>query len=129
LRDALLGADALYFPDPQSATAGIHFCKVLTQLGIRETLAERMKTFPNGAAAMRAMGEAAGHPIGCTQSTEIIATPGVRLVAPLPHGFDLETMYTAAVNINAANPEGAIAFVRQLGGTAARDARAAAGFR
>src|SRR5881394_1187017 len=34
LRSALLAADAIYFPDPKLATAGIHFAKVLDALGI-----------------------------------------------------------------------------------------------
>jgi molybdate transport system substrate-binding protein len=95
LRSTLSGADAIYFPDPVKSTAGIHFAGVLERLGLSEALAERIKTFPNGATAMRAMARASGRPIGCTQATEILATPGVRLVAPLPQGFALETTYTA----------------------------------
>src|SRR5512134_3114535 len=34
LRTALRGADRIFFPDPQRATAGIHFARVLEQLGI-----------------------------------------------------------------------------------------------
>ena len=129
LRAALLAASAIYFPDPAKATAGIHFAKVLDRLGIRDKAASRVRTFPNGATAMRAMAEdAAGHPIGCTQATEILATRGVRLVAPLPRGLDLATVYTAAVPSGAAQPEAARDFVAALTGDAARGDRAAAGF-
>ncbi len=55
LRAALLGADAIYFPDPKLATAGIHFAKVLDRLGIASEAAGRLKTFPNGATAMAAL--------------------------------------------------------------------------
>ena len=129
LRAALLAADAIYFPDPAKATAGIHFAKVLRQLGIDAATAGRLKTFPNGATAMRAMAQDGGHPIGCTQATEILATPGIALVAPLPPGFDLETVYTAAVSRAAADPEGAARFVGLLTGAAGREARRQAGFR
>ena len=98
LRSALTAASEIYFPDPAKATAGIHFAKVLDALGIREQVAARVRTFPDGATAMRAMAGAAGHPIGCTQATEIRATEGVRLAAALPRGHHLETVYTAAVN-------------------------------
>jgi molybdate transport system substrate-binding protein len=128
LRAALLAADAIYFPDPAKATAGIHFAKVLEQLGLSAEVATRLKTYPNGAAAMRAMAEAQGRPIGCTQATEILATPGVRLVAPLPQGFDLATVYTAVVNTRAVNPDGARRFVASIADDASRDARKAAGF-
>ena len=128
LRAALLAADAIYFPDPAKATAGIHFAKVLDLLGIRPTIEARVRTFPNGASAMRTMAESRGHPIGCTQATEILATQGVHLVAPLPLGFELETTYTAAVNAKAADPLRARAFVNALGGASSRELRATAGF-
>lgn len=128
LRNALLNADAIYFPDPAKATAGIHFAKVIDQLGIRDRVAERLRTFPNGATAMRAMAEAGGKPIGCTQSTEILATPGVRLIAPLPAGLDLDTVYTAAVHAKAVNAQGAEAFVQDLTVEATRALRRRSGF-
>ena len=128
LRAALLAADAVYFPDPAKATAGIHFAKVLDLLGIRDAVAARAKTFPNGTTAMKAMGDAGGHPIGCTQATEILVVPTVRLVAPLPNGFDLATVYTAAVNANAPNRAQAEAFVQKLVGPDSKKTRLAAGF-
>ena len=128
LRAAILGADEIYFPDPLKATAGIHFTKVLAMLGISADVAARIRTFPNGATAMRAMAESRGRPIGCTQATEILATPGVRLVAPLPAGFELETVYSAAANAKAIDPARARAFVSALGGPSSRDLRAKTGF-
>ena len=46
----------------------------------------------------------ARRPIGCTQETEIRGTPGLALVAPLPPGCDLVTVYTAAVTTTAQEP-------------------------
>jgi molybdate transport system substrate-binding protein len=129
LRKALLGADALYFPDPSRATAGIHFAKVLDLLGIRGEVESRVKTFPSGASAMAAMAKASGSPIGCTQATEILATPGAKLVAPLPRGYDLETVYTASVNARGGQCQAAAAFVSRLTGIGAGAARTASGFR
>ena len=128
LRAALLAADAIYFPDPAKATAGIHFAKVLDLLGIGNAVAARVKNFPDGTTAMKAMGEAGGHPIGCTQATEILAVPSVRLVAPLPIGFDLATVYTAAVSAHAPHRAEAEAFVRTLVAAESRGKRRAAGF-
>ena len=129
LKKALLDADAIYIPDPARSTAGIHFANVLGQLRIHRDVSARLKTFPNGMAAMSAMAEAKGKPIGCTQTTEIFATPGVRLVSPLPKGFDLETVYTAAVNTNAARHDAAADFAARLGAEENRKARIEAGFR
>src|SRR4029078_3732025 len=128
LRAALLGADALYFPDPAKATAGIHFAKVLDQLGIREQVEDRIRISRNGATSMREMSRAGGNPIGCTQATEILATPGVRLVSPLPRGFELETLYAAAVSARATGVTLARAFVTALGASASRALRERAGF-
>jgi molybdate transport system substrate-binding protein len=98
LRAAFLEADAIFVPDTKASTAGIHVAKVLGQLGIGNTVAARLRIFPNGATAMRHLAETdAVRPIGCTQSTEIISTRGVRLSGSLPLGCDLATMYTAAV--------------------------------
>jgi molybdate transport system substrate-binding protein len=128
LRAALLAADAIYFPDPAKATAGIHFAKVIDQLGIRDAVGARIRTFPNGATAMKAMGDASGHPVGCTQATEILAVPTVRLVAALPKGLDLATVYTAAASAKAAHRVAAEDFVAKLTGASSQAARRAAGF-
>jgi molybdate transport system substrate-binding protein len=128
LRAALLAADAVYFPDPKLATAGIHFAKVLDRLGIRDSVADRLRPYPNGATAMREMAAAQGRPIGCTQVTEIVNTPGVRLVAALPKEFELATIYTAAVAARAASPAEAHRLVALLSGASTRPLRDRAGF-
>ena len=101
LKTALLAATGIYFPDPQLATAGIHFMKVLNGLGIADTVANKLRPFPNGNAAMNAMAACDDpHVIGCTQVTEILITAGIDLVANLPLEFELATMYTAGVRSN-----------------------------
>jgi len=98
LKAAMLAATGIYIPDPQLATAGIHFMKVLTGLGIAGTVASKLRPYPNGNAAMNAMAACDDpHVIGATQVTEILITPGIDLVANLPLEFELATMYTAGV--------------------------------
>jgi molybdate transport system substrate-binding protein len=129
LRAALTGADTIYFPDPQLATAGIHFAKVLDRLGIRDAVAARLRPHPNGATAMAAMAAAVGgRAIGCTQVTEILSTPGVTLVAPLPKEFELATVYTAGLGARAASPDAARRLIGLLSGEATRPLRERAGF-
>ena len=127
LREALLSADAIYFPDPHQATAGIHFARVLAALGIADEIAARLRPHPNGMTAMRALSEAGGRPIGCTQTTEIVATPGVALVAPLPREHELATVYTVALKPGQAG-DAARDFALRLTGPETAAARAAAGF-
>lgn len=129
LREALRDADAIYFPDAKLATAGIHFAGVMERLGLADDLRARVRSFPNGATAMAAMAaQRGGRPIGCTQVTEIIATPGVTLVAPLPAGLGLDTVYTAGVAARAAAPELARKLAAVLAGTESAEARKTAGF-
>lgn len=115
LRAALLAADEIHFPDPQQATAGIHFARVMEGLGIADPVKARWRTAPNGATAMRALAQStASRPIGCTQETEIRGTPGVTLAGPLPSGCELQTVYTAAVTTTAQAPADARQLIAML---------------
>jgi len=129
LRSALLAATGIYIPDPEKATAGIHFMKVLKSLGIDGQLAARLHAYPNGAAAMHELQQCpdAGA-IGCTQVTEILFAPGVQLAGLLPAKFELSTVYTAAVCSGAEQPGAAADFIRMLTSDAAAGSRRAAGF-
>lgn len=129
LKAALQAARGIYFPDPLKATAGIHFMNVLKQLGLESELADRLRPFPNGATAMKAMAEAAGPGlIGCTQVTEILYATGVQLIAPLPVEFELATTYTAALCTRAAQPQAAHALIELLASPDAAALRLACGF-
>ena len=129
LRQALRKATGIYFPDPQLATAGIHFIKVLNELGIASEVAERLRPFPNGATAMKAMAECDDpQVIGCTQVTEILITDGIDLVADLPSVFELATVYTAAVCTASTHPQAAAQFIEQLVSPAHAGLRQQGGF-
>ena len=129
LSQTLLMADAIFVPDIATSTAGAHVAKVLQGLGIADRVAPRLKVFPNGATAMRNLAASnAARPVGCTQSTEILATPGLQLVGALPGEFALATIYTAAVTTRAADAAIARAFVDLLAGRDQSAARARAGF-
>src|SRR5258708_39046608 len=106
LRKALLAADAIYIPDPARSTAAIPSANVLAQLRLLAEVGARLRPFPNGMAAMRALAEAKSKPIGCTQTTESFAPPGGRPVAPRPTVSDLAPAHTAARNTHSA-PRGA----------------------
>lgn len=129
LRQALLAAEVVHFPDPVKATAGIHFARVLGELGIAEALATRLRPHPNGNTAMAAMA-AGGQPLalGCTQMTEILFTAGVEWVGALPAPHALATVYCAAVSSHAAEPGMARALLARLSDPALRELRAGAGF-
>lgn len=129
LRKVFLAADAIYVPDIRASTAGIHIAKVLSLLGITGDVESRLKIYPNGATAMQHLAESpAARPIGCTQSTEIIPTPGVMLSGALPPGCELATMYTAAVTTDAVRTHEAQLLIDLLTATEHRELRQRAGF-
>jgi molybdate transport system substrate-binding protein len=129
LRASLVAATGIYLPDPERATAGIHFVKVLRELGLHDDLAPRLHGYPNGARAMEALASSRGSGlIGGTQVTEINATPGVTLVGTLPAPFELATTYAVAVCSSAHEPELAQRFVQMLAGPEALELRSQAGF-
>lgn len=115
LRAAFRAADAIFLPDIVASTAGIHAIGVIEKLGIRAEVETRLRVHPNGATAMRELAAStASRPIGCTQTTEIVSTPGLTLVAPLPPGTDLVTVYQAAVLTRSARTAEARRFMAVL---------------
>lgn len=129
LRAALLASDAIFFPDPQRATAGIHFANVMRELGVHDELQPRFRTFPNGATAMAELAACdAAQPIGCTQVTEINYTAGVDLVEALPDRFELSTLYAAAVSAQAGDPALARRVLDVIAGAQSQALREAGGF-
>jgi molybdate transport system substrate-binding protein len=129
LRALLLASDGIFFPDQIAATAGIHFTRVLRDLGIAETVADRLKTFPGGIPAMEAMAVSdLAHPVGCTQVTEILRIKGVRLIGLLPPGLGLVTTYTAAVTTRAAKPQAAAKVIALMAAPTVVETRRIIGF-
>jgi molybdate transport system substrate-binding protein len=78
---------------------------------------------------MRALADVeGGHPIGCTQITEILNTKGVTLVGNLPKDFALATVYTLGICDKAQSPDLARKLAALLTGEATRDLRRRLGF-
>jgi molybdate transport system substrate-binding protein len=129
LKSALLAAAALYIPDATRSTAGAHVVTVLERLGLREAVAPRLRMHANGATAMRELATTSEAPaLGCTQATEILYTPGLALVGPLPEPFGLATVYTAAMGVATRDEKVARSFIELLAGDASAGLRRAGGF-
>jgi molybdate transport system substrate-binding protein len=123
LRRSLLASSGIYLPDTERSTAGIHVMNVLRALGIDADVAARLRAWPNGATAMQELSRThEPRPIGITQVSEIITTPGIELVGALPRGFELATVYAVAVCVKASKPGLARRFAQLL---ASADAGAA----
>jgi molybdate transport system substrate-binding protein len=113
----LRDAPAIYVPDTERATAGIHFVRVLDRLGLLATLAAKLRTYPNGAVAMQRL--ARDGPAG---------TDGVVLAGLLPNEYELATAYAAGVCTSAADASLASTFTDWIAGERATALRRAGGF-
>jgi molybdate transport system substrate-binding protein len=129
LRRLLEETTALYVPDLRQSTAGLHIAGMLGRLGLERALAGRIREFPNGAAAMRALAD--DDPVGAigiTQVTEILFAPGVALVGELPAEHALRTVYAAAVVRSSTQPALAARLVAALTGADSLGLRERSGF-
>ena len=113
LKASLLAARAIYFPDAQRSTAGIHFASVLAKLGDRRRGRAAPAHLPERRDRdARTRRRSAAGAIGCTQITEINYTPGIALVGALPEAFELATVYSAAVSAKAQRARAGATFRR-----------------
>jgi molybdate transport system substrate-binding protein len=146
VRRLLLAAGAVYCADLERSTAGRYVARLLEDLGLAAEVATH--TYPEGAAALRALAEAAGThtptpgdptnpvvhadpiPLALAQLTEILAAPGVRAVSAtaLPGPLGLRTRYVAAVGRSSARRAAAHRFVDVLTGADTAGLRADCGF-
>ena len=101
---------------------------MLQTLGLDTELADRFLTFPNGATAMKAMAQATGQVIGCTQVTEIKYSEGVDLVGVLPQEFELATVYALGISTQSQQPGLAQALSDALTDSSTQALRLAGGF-
>jgi molybdate transport system substrate-binding protein len=75
----------------------------------------RLQHFPNGYAAMRWLAESRGRgELGITQITEILANPGVVLVAPLPGDLQVRTLYAGGLAARSGDSGAAGQFLARL---------------
>ncbi|MEO8908364.1 MAG: substrate-binding domain-containing protein [Microbacteriaceae bacterium] len=115
VKATLLASRGIYLGDPMKSTGARHFMSVLDRLQIRDQVTPYLHTYDAGTTAMEhlAMSDETGR-IGCTQTTEVRDTQGVRLIGSLPAELGLATTYTAAVTSNTAHQNAAQHLVSML---------------
>ena len=120
-------ASSVFCPDTVKATAGIHVADVMARLGLSDKVT--LSEFPNGQTAMANMAKSdQPNPVGCTQVTEILNTPGVVLVGVLPAPYDLSTVYTAAIAATSNRKDEARVLIDLLSDPDASELRRSVGF-
>jgi molybdate transport system substrate-binding protein len=107
LNKTLLETPSLIFTS--EGASGIHFSKVIEQLGIAEAIKAKARRQPGGLVAeVLARGEVE---LAVQQIPELMAVPGVELVGPLPEPVQATSSSAAAIFADTKNRTGAQALI------------------
>ena len=118
LKKTLLQAKSVAHADgARGATSGVHFAKMIDQLGLRETLQPKLVVLPFGVDVIEGVGEGKFE-LGASQSSEIIPHASVTYVGDLPAPFALRTPYVAGVVNNSAKGASLLKFLASPTGQA-----------
>src|SRR5262245_7319266 len=127
LKRAVLAARAIGYSDPAGGGAsGVHFEKILHELGIAEAVKSKIKYPPVGTytAEMLLIGAV---DLAVQQISELNFVQGIELVGPLPAALQLTTVFAGGVHAQARQPEAARALLLFLCSPEAADAFRAQG--
>ncbi len=93
LKALLLRVKSIAFSDPErGATVGLHFVKVIRELGIEQEVLAKAKKAREGLQTMQWVKDG-DVDLGVTQVSEIVQAAPKTLVGPFPQGFELTTRY------------------------------------
>lgn len=110
----VLAARSIGYSEPAGGGAsGVHFEKLIHQLGFADAVKAKAKHPPVGthAADMLITGEVE---LAVQQVAELLYVPGIDLVGPFPPELQLVTTFTGGVHAKAANAEAAEALLAYL---------------
>jgi len=115
LKAALQAAKSVAYTAPaRGGTSGVHFAKVLDQLGIRaEVDAKAVLVTVERVGEVIARGDAE---LGVHTIAELMPVKGIDYVGPLPDPLQNRFALTAAIPVNAAEPAAAQALIDMLRG-------------
>ena len=110
----------------QSQT-GVYLTRQLESIGVMDAIKDKLILQPGGAMTTPAVARGEAE-LGIVLVSDIVGTPGVDLVGPLPQSLQNYVTQTAAVGAAAKQPEAAAAFVKYLASPAAGAVFKAKGF-
>jgi molybdate transport system substrate-binding protein len=111
LKRTLLSARAISYTDPQAGGAsGIHFAKVIEQMGIAAEINAK-NTFPPPGGLSGKFLPTGEVEIAIQQIPELKQVGGIEIVGPLPQPYDLVTVFVASIGKDSTKAAEAKAFV------------------
>jgi len=127
VRQALLRARSVVFPDPSATPTGKHMTALFAQMGIAPAMQPKI-TFKNAIDGGVGLVRDGKVDLGLFLVTEILPVRGIKLVGTLPPALQGYVVYAAAVAADSGASEAAVEFVKSLSDSGARDKWKAAGF-
>ena len=116
LKRTLLAAKSVSYS--KAGQSGIHFAKVIDQLGIGDIVRAKAKINPSGLVGeVIVRGEA---DLGFQQASEILAVKGVDLIGLLPDAVQLTSLFAAGIGAATQQREAAQALIGMLGNARAQ---------
>jgi molybdate transport system substrate-binding protein len=114
-RRAMLDARSVAY---SASTSGRYFSSELfPRLGIADQMKAKSKMIGSEpVVTVVARGDAE---VALAQSSELLPTPGIEFVAPLPPEIQMETVYSAAIAVGAKEPDTGMALIKFLAAQAA----------
>ena len=127
-KDALIAAPAVAYADPQQgSTTGVHFGKVLEQIGVADQVKAKAVLGKDGFDVGKAVADGKA-PIGFTQATEIQAVPGAEVTGFMPDAYQLVSSYAIALTKEGEKNPAAKALYARITGPKGADVFAHQGF-
>lgn len=113
LKSTLLASKSVVYADPaKGGASGVHFAKVLDQLGIADQMRSKTILVPGAQAAEAvARGDAE---IGVAMASEIVPVAGAQLVGPLPGEFKMMLVFSGGVGATSSQSTAARSLVKFL---------------
>lgn len=110
LKRTLLAAKSVSYS--KAGQSGIHFAKVIDQLGIGDAVRAKAKINPSGLVGeVIVRGEA---DLGFQQTSEILAVKGVDLIGTLPDAVQLTSLFAAGIGSSTQQRDAAQALIQAL---------------
>jgi molybdate transport system substrate-binding protein len=123
-RETLLNAKSIAYT--KESSTGVYVTRLLDRLGLTEALRHKVQTHSGGGMTTPAVARGEAE-IGIVLVSDILATPGVDLVGPLPKELQNSTTLTAAVSQTSKEPAAAEALITWLANVAAAPTYASKG--
>ena len=109
-KTAMVNARAVVYS--RAGASGLYFAGLIERLGIADAVNQKAVVIPQGFTAEKvASGDAE---LAIQQISELMTVPGIDIVGPFPDEIQTVSRFDAAIFTDAANPEGAQAFLRLL---------------